>query len=108
MLLTILILILVTGHLGFTTYREWRDWRSKQAQATASVTSPQAIEDAVRAAFSGLGLPSEQFGPGFDLAATGKVYELLHHAATTLDKDHELRTVGDVVAWLNEAPTGAR
>lgn len=57
------------------------------------------VEDAVRLAYIRVGLPTEQFGPTFDLAGTGKIYDVLHYAGLTLGADHGLRTVGDLVQF---------
>lgn len=60
---------------------------------------------AVRRAYQDEGLNVAVFAPSLDLVATGKIYAILHHAAVQLHKDHELRTVQDVLDWLTEAPT---
>lgn len=62
------------------------------------------ILEVVRLACRDVGLNHEDITTEFDLRATGKLYDVLHHASETLGKDHELRTVGDVVSWLTEAP----
>ncbi len=68
--------------------------------ATPPDPAADPIDDAVRAAFARCGLPTEQYGPGFDLARTGKLYEVLHYAGIYAKIDHELRTVGDVVRFF--------
>lgn len=67
------------------------------------VKEPDPVEDAVRAAFMQCGLPADQFGPAFDLSRTGKLYDVLHYAGLHLGVDHELRTVGDVIAFYKES-----
>lgn len=58
----------------------------------------------VRQAYADVGGNPEAIGPGFDLAASGKLYEVLNLSGVRLGKDHELRTADDVVDWLMEAP----
>ncbi len=60
---------------------------------------------AVRSACADAGLDADALTPQTNLAQTGKIYAVLHHASVRLGKDHELVTVGDVVDWLQEAPT---
>lgn len=72
-------------------------WRSQPL-------SEGIIVAAVHRACIQVGLPAEQLTSQFDLVQTGKLYEVLHYAAATLSKDHELRTVGDVIDWLAVAP----
>lgn len=56
-----------------------------------------AVVSAVCAAFTGEGLPIERFGPTFDLAQTGKIYDVLYHALRYSGALRHVRTVGDVV-----------
>ncbi len=58
------------------------------------------VLDAVKVAHVECGLSAEAFGPDFDLSRTGKLYEVLHHASIRLGIDHSLRTVGDLVHFL--------
>lgn len=64
-----------------------------------------AIFSAVQQAAQTIGMNGAALTPASDLVASGKVYDLLHHAAIALGKDHELRTVQDLIDWLAEAPT---
>jgi hypothetical protein len=75
-------------------------WATPPEASAAVVVDP--VETAVRSAFGQCGLPMEQFGPRFDLSRTGKLYEVLHYSGLTLGVDHELRTVGDVIAFYRE------
>lgn len=50
------------------------------------------------------GLPADALTDATDLIPTGKLYAVLHHSANALGKDHELRTVQDVIDWLAVAP----
>lgn len=78
-------------------------WTARRAPKPAPL--PDALYlAAVREACVKVGLPREQLGPDFDLVQTGKLYDVLHHAAALVRKDHELRTTGDVADWLSEAP----
>lgn len=65
---------------------------------------PAEIRIAVLRACADEGLNIDRLSDDSDLVSTGKLYAVLHHAAIRLGKDHELRTVGDVIAWLAEAP----
>ena len=78
-------------------------WQTRRARlrTTGEITA------SVRQACADVGLPLEQMAPGFDLARTGKLYDVLALASARLGKDHELRTVADVCDWLHMAP-GAR
>ncbi len=67
--------------------------------------SSDAILVAVKDACADVGLNASDVTAQTNLAQTGKLYAVLHHAAYRLGKDHELVTVGDVVDWLQEAPT---
>ncbi len=75
-------------------------WWAAQLIAWAT---PPPIEDpiitAVRDACVACGLSREQFKLSFDLSRTGKIYEVIHYTGLTLGIDHELRTVGDVIAF---------
>ena len=62
------------------------------------------IVSAVHRAYAQVGLPLSYFTLDYDISNTGKTFEVLHHAAQSLGLDHELRTVGDIIAWLEEAP----
>ena len=59
-----------------------------------------AVSDACRY----VGMNVDTLTPETNLLDAGKVYDVLHHAAHALQKDHELRTVQDVIDWLAEAP----
>lgn len=75
-------------------------------QARQVVPVPDAvILAAVRQAAQKIGLDGYGLAWDTDLVASGKVYDLLHHAAIALGKDHELRTVRDLCDWLAAAPT---
>lgn len=61
------------------------------------VTDP--VEVAARKACAAQGLPKE--APlSFDVASTGKLPQVLYHAALDLDLDHSIRTLGDVIKAL--------
>jgi hypothetical protein len=62
-----------------------------------------AIRRAVHRSFSVIGLPVAQFADDFDLEDAGEVQAVLHYAARFLGIDHGLRTVGDVVVFLDWA-----
>lgn len=62
------------------------------------------IITAVYQAAADVGLNRDALKPDTDLVSTGKLYEVLYHAAKALGKNHELRTVQDVIDWLREAP----
>lgn len=64
-----------------------------------------AVRMAVWQACGEVGLDVEHLTSRSDLVRTGKLYDVLHHAASALHKNHELRTVQDVIDWLQEAPT---
>jgi hypothetical protein len=58
------------------------------------------IAAAVLKGFVDVGLPLAEFGPEFDLVRTGKLYAVLHHTCHELGKDHGLRTVADLQAFV--------
>ena len=62
------------------------------------------VREAVYRACAAAGLDADALTDKSDLKATGKLYAVLHVAAITAGKDHQLRTVGDVIDWLKEAP----
>ena len=70
---------------------------------TAKKASPD-LEVAVLEACAYVGLPAEHYSKDMDLKGTGKLYAVLHRAAHTAGKDHELRTPQDIIDWLAEAP----
>ena len=62
--------------------------------------------DIISAVFKGYvcyGLPPERFGPDFDLAETGKLYDVLGYASQVLEIAGERRTVCEVVDYLRNA-----
>lgn len=65
------------------------------------VAAPSSSSTAVQAAFTHCGLPLEQFKHDFNLVPSGKIYEIIHYASETLNVDHRLRTVGDVIAFFD-------
>lgn len=79
--------------------------QEREVRAQRTVATDPAIVEAVRSACLHIGLAGEQLGPSFDLVRTGKLYDVLHHAAVALGKDHELRTIADVCDWLRDAPS---
>lgn len=62
----------------------------------------EKVEEAVRLAHEKVGLPSESFDPNFELAKTGKLYDVLHYASEYLEVNHRMRTSGDVSRFLSE------
>lgn len=94
---TVLLILIVV--LQVTKPDVSRLWARQRA-----ATSPSGeLVAAIRAAYLFVGLPAEQFSDAFDLQRTGKLQEVLQHASLSLDLDHGLRTVGDVVAYLHGA-----
>jgi hypothetical protein len=61
---------------------------------------PDAELLAVRQAYADVGLDTARFALDLDLVPTGKVYEILHHAARTLGRDLPMRTPRDLIAIL--------
>jgi hypothetical protein len=57
---------------------------------------------ALQDAFAECGLPVHEFNQYFDLARTGKLNDVLHHASLKLGIEHPMRTVGDVAAYLRQ------
>jgi hypothetical protein len=66
--------------------------------------SPDDVVAAVREACAAVGLNADAMTLETDLLKAGRVHDVLHLAGARLGKDVELRTVGDVVDWLLEAP----
>lgn len=62
------------------------------------------VIEALRFAFNECGVSLDMLHPEVDLTSTGKVYNILVTAARRLQRDHELRTVQDLIDWLEEAP----
>lgn len=92
--------VVLAVNVGTLALYQW--WQARQV--VIPVTTPADITAAVRMACLRVGLPEGQLSNGFDLVSTGKLYAVLHHAALLLGKNHELRTVQDVIDWLAEAP----
>lgn len=69
-----------------------------------SPSAPLAVvaapDDPIRYAFEECGLPLHKLRPDFDVAATGKLNEVIHHASIARGKAHPLRTVADIQALL--------
>lgn len=61
------------------------------------------VEAVVHAAYLRCGQPDHLWSMDYDLSRTGKLFEVLHYAAMTLDVDHRVRTVGDLVDILLDA-----
>jgi hypothetical protein len=61
---------------------------------------PNGIDEAIRQAFDDCGLPLHKFAPDFDVASTGKLNEVIHHASARMGRSHPIRTVRDVNALL--------
>lgn len=100
-----LFVLIVAGVLVAEFVRPWLHRAvAKPVPPPAPVQIEGAELNAVRQAYEAMGLPREQFDPSVNLVPTGKLYEILYHASAALGKDHELRTVQDVVDWLREAP----
>jgi hypothetical protein len=71
----------------------------------AAILAPPAIQEdaehaAIRHAFDECGLPLAKLKDDFDVSATGKLNDVLHHASVKLGKAHPLRTVKDIAARL--------
>lgn len=63
--------------------------------------TPDPTADALRHAFSACGLNvAHVTNTRFDVARTGKLNEVLEHAAAHLGTAHPLRTVADLTAFL--------
>lgn len=58
------------------------------------------VYEAVRQAAYDCGLPAHLFAFDYDLAKTGKLLEVVHHAAIILGVEHGLHTVDQVVDVL--------
>jgi len=85
---------------------QWHDTRETEIAAMLSVQS--AVHSAVRLAMTiDCGLPPEAFTSAFDLQRTGKLQEVIYHAAQRLEIDPGLRTVGHVLALLERAQANA-
>ena len=96
----LIVFTLVCGALALRDAGLWLWRRTRRARRFPA----DEIVTTVHHVCTALGLPADQLHPDFDLVRTGKLYEVLHHAAAHLGKDHELQTIGDVCDWLQEAP----
>ncbi len=65
------------------------------APAPIVAIQPDILE-AIKNAFGDKGLPLEAFSETFDVARSGKLNDIIHHVADTLNTKHPLRTVADV------------
>lgn len=74
-----------------------------QPAAVAQSADREKVEAAVHAAYTLCGQPEHLYAMSFDLSRTGKLFEVLHHAAIALDVDHHVNTVGDLVDILEAA-----
>lgn len=79
-------------------------WLTMRFAPLADAFGSDPIEVAVRDAICEVGKDAATMTDASDLLATGKLAEIAHLAAQKLNKNLELRTVGDVKAWLREAP----
>lgn len=101
-------------------YTQWQQRRAAETAppsmlqapadaAFASVVDPPEPEikvpeqkeiEAVLAACEQAGLNRDLLQPNFDLAATGKLNDVIHYAAIKLGRTHPVRTCQDVVALM--------
>lgn len=79
-------------------------WLVRVCSLAPAPPAPIEVWAAVAQACKDAGLNAALLTGSTDLVATGKLYPILHHAAVALGKDHELRTIDDVVDWLVQAP----
>lgn len=96
-------LTVLTGlGIGYGVPRLGFEWarRKRNTQATAVAVPVDPVVLALQDAFVACGLPAHEFNSYFDLAASGKLNEVVHIAAQKLGKDHPLRTVDDVAQFL--------
>lgn len=64
-------------------------------------TLPDPVDEAIRQAFLACGLNVQFLAPDFDVAATGKLHDVLHHASNHLRIQHPVRTVADIKRVLS-------
>lgn len=83
----------------------WHDYRTRRLPPPPD-KSPLII-DAVIEACAEVGLNREALREDTELLVAGRVNDVLQIAGRKLGKDVELRTVGDVIDWLAEAPDRA-
>jgi hypothetical protein len=91
------------------------EWRTLTAPEPEPLTVQQAValrrvfvatrdeSDVIAAVFRGYvcqGLPAEQFGPDFDLAATGKLYQVMADAAQVVGVADRIKTIKQLVEYL--------
>ena len=79
----------------------------EQAAALRSVFASKRenvlVVAAVAGAYAGEGLDMGRFGPGCNIAHTGKLYDVLYHAMVSVGLMRNLRTVGDLVELITKA-----
>lgn len=73
---------------------------SASASTSAAIVASVDPSDPLRYAFEECGLPVHKLRPDFDVAATGKLHEVIHHASQKMGKAHPIRTVSDIQAIL--------
>lgn len=78
--------------------------QAEELRVMRQLAADPAVFAAVKQAAIDVGLNGDAITRDFDLLCTGKLIDVQHHAAATLGKNPEQRTVGDVVDWLAEAP----
>lgn len=95
----------------------WRDWFTRPllrltassgfpwpAGRDAAIERELIVSNAVRLAMVlDCGIAADAVRPSYDLLRTGKLHEVIYHAARRLDVDPGLTTVADVVALLVHA-----
>lgn len=91
------LLVTILSYLG---YKEFPTIFKPKPKLT--VPDNLAIDVAVKEAYCYVGLPVEKYDSGYDLQKAGKVQDILHHVSALLGREHNLKTVGDVVNYLNK------
>lgn len=75
---------------------------SKQDEITAIARQRalHALHEAVHRAFSTVGLNPDHYAPYYDLSFSGRLNEILYYTNAYLGNTHPLRTVEDVITFL--------
>jgi len=107
-LLAWLVVVLSVG-TGFGLAHLHLRWPVAAAEVTAAPDTDLQhyrwfLEDCVWEACKEAGLDTSRLGADFDIAATGKLNDVLVFTARRLQGTHPMRTMGDVVRLLEGAP----
>lgn len=91
------LIALLVGLLVLDRIPAWieRLWPRREPVVERPDPAP-VIEQAVRDSFAACGLNPADCAPGFDVARTGKLNDVLHHASATIGLSHPIRTVQDI------------